>query len=113
MPSNPKNSFDSHLTQIRSAKEETKNVLENTALAEQSIGLLWERLFDLLCISAQPDWQEMKSISDVLKKATQSYSQLKAIELKENVKNSNSEDADALLLSDETLADIEQQLQLL
>ncbi len=113
MSSNSKSSFDSHLTRIRSAKEETKNVLENTTLAEQSIGLLWERLFNLLCLSHQPDWQEMKSLSDVLKKATQSYSQLKAIGMKENTKNSNTEDSDALLLSDETLADIEEQLQLL
>jgi hypothetical protein len=97
--------FDDHLQRIRTAKEQTTE-LSPAELAEQSVTLLLERLFDLLC-THDPDWREMKPVGDLLRKMIQGYVQLKALKAKEQTSS------DALDLSERTLADIEEQLQLL
>jgi hypothetical protein len=99
--------FDAHLQRIRSAKEQMTGSPSHTELAEQSVTLLLERFFDLLCVH-DPDWQEMKPVGDLLRKLIQSYVQLKVLKDKEQIPSS-----DTLDLSEQTLADIEDQLQLL
>lgn len=110
-----KENFNSHLKRIRSARETTTSLIEQTTLAERSIGLLWEHLFDRLCLKTEePDWQDVRDLSNILRKTTQSYHQLKCLELKtQNDQTEGEKDQKAWLLSEQTLADIEEQLQLL
>ncbi|MDR1665886.1 MAG: hypothetical protein LBR62_02470 [Puniceicoccales bacterium] len=102
--------FEHHLERIRSATQETQDILADAP--KQSVALLWERLFDLLCIG-HPDWSEVKAMGDILRKVTQSYTQLKMLEIKLPSHPSDSTSPNAWSLSDQTLAEIEDQLQLL
>jgi hypothetical protein len=105
----PSSSFEHHLERIRSAAKETKDSLVDAP--QQSVTLLWERLFDLLCLG-QPDWSEVKAMGDILRKVTQSYTQLKMLEIK-LPSTSPDPSPNAWTVSEQTLAEIEDQLQLL
>ncbi|MBR1843833.1 MAG: hypothetical protein IJ793_03095 [Opitutales bacterium] len=102
--------FKEHLQRIQRAKN-TASLLEQMNIAEQSMGLLWEKLFDRLCVDeTQSDLGTVKELTGILHKLLQTYRQLFAV-----CQKSASENADnnAWALSEDVLKDIEDQLQML
>ena len=102
--------FKSHLERIKFAKN-TASLWDQMALAEKSMGLLWEQLFDCLCCNdIESDWSSIKDLSSILHKLLQNYQQLFAITQK---LHSDANDEKAWNLSENVLKTIEDQLQLL
>lgn len=102
--------FKTHLERIKFAKN-TASLLEQMTLAEKSMGLLWEQLFDYLCSNnKESDWSAIKDLSGILHKLLQNYQQLFAITQK---LHSDETDEKAWNLSESVLKTIEDQLQLL
>lgn len=102
--------FKSHLDRIKFAKN-TASLWEQMALAEKSMGLLWEQLFDGLCSDkVEEDLSSIKDLSSILHKLLQNYQQLFAITQK---LHSDTTDENAWNLSENVLKTIEDQLQLL
>jgi hypothetical protein len=100
--------FRSHLERIRFAKK-TTSLLEQTTLAEKSMGLLWEHLFDYLCLDNQgPDWAIVKELATILNKLMRNYQQLRTLSNIKGVKEQQ-----PWRLSADMLKEIEDQLQLL
>ena len=102
--------FKSHLERIKFAKN-AASLWEQMALAEKSMGILWEQLFDSLCSNTmESDWSSVKDLSGILHKLLQNYQQLFAITQK---LQSDASDEKAWNLSENVLKTIEDQLQLL
>ena len=105
-----KKAFKTHLDRIKQAKT-TASLWEQMILAEKSMGLLWEQLFDGLCSNnTESDWSSVKDLSSILHKLLQNYQQLFAITQK---LHSDTSDEKAWNLSESVLKTIEDQLQLL
>lgn len=101
--------FKEHLQRIRHAKN-TASLLEQMNIAEQSMGLLWERIFDRLCVDeAETDLSTVKELTGILHKLLQTYRQLFAVCQKSNTDT----DERTWALSEDVLKDIEDQLQML
>lgn len=102
--------FKTHLERIKFARN-TISFWEQMLLAEKSMGLLWEQLFDRLCAeNAELDIPNIKDLSVILHKLIQNYQQLFLITQK--IRNDVS-DEKAWMLSEDVLKNIEDQLQLL
>ena len=102
--------FKEHLERIQRAKH-TASLLEQMNLAEQSMGILWERIFDRLCVDdLKSDLDTVKDLTGILHKLLQTYRQLFAVCQKSG--NANADD-NAWTLSENVLKDIENQLQML
>lgn len=102
--------FDHHLQRIKLAKEAT-SMGEQMHLAEKSMGILWIQLFDQLCMTNDTNnLSNIKDLSTILHKLLQNYKQLS--EMKQKIQGP-SQDEQSWLLSENTLRDIEDQLQLL
>ncbi|MDR0756188.1 MAG: hypothetical protein LBE99_04740 [Puniceicoccales bacterium] len=111
--SKPNASFKKHIDRIKLAKQAT-TLLEQMALAEQSMGLLWEHLFDHLCLHKdnEPDWGKIKELSTILHKLMQNYQHLHHFSLGMTSTNADNNSL-SWALSEESLKEIEEQLQLL
>ncbi len=102
--------FNEHLERIQRAKKAT-SLLEQMSLAEQSMGILWEQLFDQLCVKApDSDLSAVKELTAILNKLLQAYRQLFALCQKIN---GSATDGEAWTLSETILKEIEEQLQML
>ena len=102
--------FKGHLDRIKLAKN-TASLMEQMQLAEKSMGLLWEQLFDTLCTQEEgADLSPIKELAGVLNKMLTSYKHLFAIQQRLQGKPT---DEKAWMLSENVLKEIEDQLQLL
>lgn len=102
--------FNEHLERIQRAKK-TTSLLEQMSLAEQSMGILWEQLFDQLCVKASDsNLSAVKELTAILHKLLQTYRQLFALCQKIN---DPATDDKAWALSETVLKEIEEQLQML
>ena len=99
-----KDEFANHIARIRVAKK-AATLIEQVSIAEQSMGLLWENLFDKLCVSGdEQDWKELKILSDVLRKTIQSYQSVKTLA---NNSNSDCNDARSWELTEDVISAID------
>lgn len=99
--------FNKHLDRIKRAKNAT-SLLEQMHVAEQSMGMLWERLFDQLCMDAKSEnFNTTKEIVGVLTKLLRNYRELFMVCSKVNNAQAESD------LSEEMLSSLEDQLNLL
>ncbi len=102
--------FKEHIKRIRTAKN-TASILEQMNIAEKSMGILWEQIFDILCINPQTnDFTNLKEMTSILTKLLSNYRQLFTLSKKINGQNN---DDSAWTLSENVLKEIEEQLQLL
>lgn len=102
--------FNEHLKRIKTAKN-TASILEQMTMAEKSMGILWEQIFDILCINPQTnDFTILKEMTSILSKLLNNYRQLFAISKKINDQTNND---NAWAISESVLKEIEEQLQLL
>ena len=103
-------SFKKHVKGIELAKQAT-GLLEQMTLAEKSMGIVWEHLFDHLCLSQaeEPDWKTIKELSSIVGKLLQNYQHLQQFSTQLNAQNPTL----PLELSEATLESIEAQLKLL
>lgn len=100
--------FKSHIQRIHVAKEAT-NLFTQMQLAEKSMGILWEELFDQIC-SKNSQRDDIKEISSILNKLLQNYRQLFAITQK--LKPEDNEQSN-WTFTENILRELENQLQLL
>lgn len=99
--------FNEHLDRIKRAKN-AASLLEQMNVAEQSMGMLWERLFDQLCVDAKSaNFSTTKEIVGVLTKLLRNYRELFAVCSKINNAQVESD------LSEEMLSNLEDKLNLL
>ena len=99
--------FNEHLDRIKRAKN-AASLLEQMHVAEQSMRMLWERLFDQLCVDAKSDnFSTTKEIVGVLTKLLHNYRELFKVCSKVNNAQVQSD------LSEEMLRNLEDQLNLL
>ena len=105
-------SFKKYVKRIELAKQVT-GLLEQTTLAEKSMGLLWEHLFDHLCMTHadEPDWKTIKDLASILGKLLQNYHHLQ--QFSTQLSAQNAENKHPWVLSSEALESIEDQLNLL
>ena len=108
MKTKDKSAFKEHIQRIKTAKD-TASLLDQMKIAEKSMGLLWEDLFDQVC-NKDNDLGDIKDLTSILNKLLQSYRQLFAIS--KSMNKSECEEK-AWELSEDTLKEIEEQLQLL
>lgn len=86
-------------------------MVEQMNLAEKSMGILWEQLFDQLCVTNDTaNISNIKDLANVIHKLLQNYRHLSAIQQK--IQN-RSQDEQSWALSEAVLKEIEDQLQLL
>ena len=100
--------FKEHLKRIKVAKD-TTDLFSQMQLAEKTMGMIWEDLFDQIC-HKNSDLDCIKDLSAVLSKLIQTYRQLFMLtkQIKPNeVENQN------WTFSDSLLKELEDQLQLL
>ena len=68
--------FKEHIKRIKAAKN-TASILEQMNIAEKSMGILWEQIFDILCITPQTDdFTNLKEMTSILTKLLNNYRQL-------------------------------------
>ncbi len=104
------NTFKEHLKRIKTAKD-TTTLLEQMGLAEKSMSILWNQIFDLLCFNdPENDLRGIKELAGVLNKILTNYRQLFTITQKVCGSNHNEK---AWEISESIFRDIEEQLQLL
>ena len=101
-----------HTDPSASLAKKTADMNEHIRLAEQAIGHVWEYLSQILQISSQdnPDWKTIKEIVSVLQKLIQNYQQLQMLSKQQSLGEADQRD---LMLSEDTIMDIEEQLNLL
>lgn len=86
-------------------------MVEQMNLAEKSMGILWEQLFDQLCMTSDgTDIATIKDLANVIHKLLQNYRHLSALQQK---MQNRSQDEQSWALSETALQEIEDQLQLL
>lgn len=103
-----KSAFKEHIKRIKVAKD-TASLLEQMEIAEKSMGILWEDLFDQIC-SKDNDLGNIKDLTSILNKLLQNYRQL--FSLSKGL-NRPKDETHTWELSENTLREIEEQLQLL
>ena len=101
--------FKKHLERIDLAKK-TNNLMTQMSVAEKAMGILWEHLFDQLCVHDEPDWKTIKDLSNILQRILRNYQQIFKISHQFAKQNENNTTWN---LSEDTLKAIEEQLQLL
>ena len=92
-----------HTDPSASLAKKTADMNEQIRLAEQAIGHVWEYLSQILQISSQ-------EIVSVLQKLIQNYQQLQMLSKQQSLGEADQRD---LMLSEDTIRDIEEQLNLL
>ena len=108
MKTKDKSAFKEHIQRIKVAKD-TASLLEQMEIAEKSMGILWEDLFDQIC-NKENDLGNIKDLTNILNKLLQNYRQL--FSLSKGLSQPKDE-VQAWELSENTLREIEEQLQLL
>lgn len=108
MKTKDKSAFKEHIQRIKIAKD-TASLLEQMEIAEKSMGILWEDLFDQIC-NKDNDLGNIKDLTGILNKLLQNYRQLFALS---KGLNHSKEGSPTWELSENTLKEIEEQLQLL
>ena len=108
MKTKDKAAFKEHIQRIRVAKD-TASLLEQMKIAEKSMGILWEDLFDQIC-NKDNDLTNIKNLTGILNKLLQNYRQLFALSKGLNRPKNETQTWE---LSENTLREIEEQLQLL
>ena len=108
MKTKDKTAFKEHIQRIRVAKD-TASLLEQMKIAEKSMGILWEDLFDQIC-NKDNDLTNIKDLTGILNKLLQTYRQLFALS---KGLNRPKDEEKTWELSENTLREIEEQLQLL
>ena len=100
--------FKEHLNRIKVAKD-TTDLFSQMQLAEKTMGMLWEDLFDQIC-HKNSDLSCIKDLTVVLNKLIQTYRQL--FLLTKQIKPHEGENQN-WTFSDNLLKELEDQLQLL
>lgn len=100
--------FKEHLKRIKVAKD-TTDLFSQMQLAEKTMGIIWEDLFDQIC-HKNSDLSCIKDLTIVLNKLVQSYRQIFLLTRK--IKPEASENQ-SWSFSDTLLKELEEQLQLL
>jgi len=108
MKTKDKSAFKGHIQRIKVAKD-TASLLEQMKIAEKSMGILWEDLFDQIC-NKENDLGNIKDLTGILHKLLQNYRQLFA--LSEGL-NPPKDEAQTWEISENMLKEIEENLQLL
>lgn len=105
--------LNTHIKQIKKAKHQTDKLLPKSQLdvAEASIEILWEIVFDYLCSGTVIDTAEMTSLSSVIQRLASSRVQLANFANKRG--NTNSATSSQGDISEEVIEKIETALKLL
>ena len=108
MKTKDNSAFKEHIQRIKAAKD-TASLLDQMKIAEKSMGILREDLFDQIC---NPDTNlgNIKDLTNILNKLLQSYRQLFALSRGINKPQAEEQNWE---LSETMLKEIEEQLQLL